>query len=114
MGEGIVVLAGTNRADVLDPAILRPGRFDRTVSVDKPDIKGRRDIFCVHLKGMQLDPLAPIVTQFMESGMDFESATLRAEEDAAANDAEDVKMKAAEVEKMKMEAKEEAKMEEDV
>merc|ERR1712166_767352 len=113
--EGIVVLAGTNRADVLDPAILRPGRFDRTVSVDKPDIKGRRDIFCVHLNGMQLDPLAPIVTQFMESGMDFESATLRAEEDAAAADAEDVKMKAAEVEKMKMEAKEEeAMMEEDV
>jgi len=94
--EGIVVLAGTNRADVLDPAILRPGRFDRTVSVDKPDIKGRRDIFCVHLNGMQLDPLAPVVTQFMESGMDFESATLRAEEEAAA-----------EVAKMKMEAKEE-------
>jgi AFG3 family protein len=92
--EGVVVLAGTNRADVLDPAILRPGRFDRTVSVDKPDIRGRRDIFCVHLKGMQLDPLAPIVTQLMESGLDFEAATLRAEEDAAA-EAEEVKMTAA-------------------
>lgn len=82
--EGVVVLAGTNRADILDPAILRPGRFDRQVSVDKPDIKGRRDIFCVHLNGMQLDPLAPIVTQHMESGMDFDSATLKAQEDAAA------------------------------
>jgi len=53
--SGIVVLAGTNRADVLDPALLRPGRFDRQIVVDKPDIKGRLEIFSVHLKNLLLD-----------------------------------------------------------
>jgi AFG3 family protein len=46
------VLAGTNRADVLDRALLRPGRFDRQISVDLPDIKGRKQIFDVHLKAI--------------------------------------------------------------
>ena len=50
----IVILAATNRADVLDPALLRPGRFDRQIQVEKPDIKGRRSIFEVHLKGITL------------------------------------------------------------
>ncbi|OQR94097.1 cell division protease ftsH [Achlya hypogyna] len=53
--EGVVVLAGTNRVDILDKAILRPGRFDRQITVDKPDIKGRRAIFAVHLKSLHLD-----------------------------------------------------------
>jgi len=53
--SGIVVLAGTNRPDILDPALLRPGRFDRQVVVDKPDIKGRNEIFNVHLKGIKMD-----------------------------------------------------------
>ncbi|KAG9413129.1 hypothetical protein AC1031_016153 [Aphanomyces cochlioides] len=53
--EGVVVLAGTNRVDILDKAILRPGRFDRQITVDKPDIKGRREIFKVHLKSLHLD-----------------------------------------------------------
>ncbi|CAJ0844089.1 4408_t:CDS:2, partial [Entrophospora sp. SA101] len=48
--EHVVVLAGTNRPDVLDPALLRPGRFDRHIAIDKPDIKGRAAIFKVHLK----------------------------------------------------------------
>ncbi|KAJ3089730.1 AAA ATPase afg3, partial [Physocladia obscura] len=48
--EHVVVLAGTNRPDVLDPALLRPGRFDRHISIDRPDIKGRVEIFKVHLK----------------------------------------------------------------
>ncbi|KAJ3316668.1 AAA ATPase afg3 [Blyttiomyces sp. JEL0837] len=48
--EHVVVLAGTNRPDVLDPALLRPGRFDRHISIDRPDIVGRSDIFKVHLK----------------------------------------------------------------
>jgi hypothetical protein len=52
---GVVVLAGTNRADVLDQALRRPGRFDRQITVDKPDLKGRQDIFKVHLKGITLD-----------------------------------------------------------
>jgi len=53
--SGIVVLAGTNRADVLDDALTRPGRFDRQVVVDKPDLQGRKEIFLVHLKGLTLD-----------------------------------------------------------
>lgn len=52
--EHIVVLAGTNRPDVLDPALLRPGRFDRHIQVDRPDVSGRRDIFLVHLKPLKL------------------------------------------------------------
>jgi len=51
---GVVVLAGTNRVDILDQALLRPGRFDRQILVDKPDINGRRQIFEVHLKPLTL------------------------------------------------------------
>jgi len=53
--EGIVVLAGTNRPDVLDPALLRPGRFDRQIVVDKPDLKGRKAILEVHIKGKPVE-----------------------------------------------------------
>lgn len=53
--SGVVVLAGTNRPDILDKALLRPGRFDRTISVDAPDIKGREQIFRVHLKRLALE-----------------------------------------------------------
>ena len=52
--SNIVVLAGTNRADVLDKALTRPGRFDRQITVGAPDIKGRKQIFEVHLKGLNL------------------------------------------------------------
>lgn len=52
---GLVVLAGTNRADVLDPALLRPGRFDRQIAIDKPDLAEREDIFMVHLKKVTID-----------------------------------------------------------
>eukprot|EP00924_Labyrinthula_sp_SR-Ha-C_P005792 snap_masked-scaffold_14-processed-gene-5.48-mRNA-1 protein AED:0.23 eAED:0.23 QI:0/-1/0/1/-1/1/1/0/799 len=52
-GKEVVVLGGTNRVDILDPAILRPGRFDRQIKVDLPDIKGRKEIFLVHLKELQ-------------------------------------------------------------
>ncbi len=48
--SGVVVLAGTNRADVLDKALVRAGRFDRQISIDLPDVKARQDIFMVHLK----------------------------------------------------------------
>lgn len=51
---GIIVLAATNRPDVLDSALLRPGRFDRQISIDKPDVKGREDIFRVHLKPIKI------------------------------------------------------------
>jgi AFG3 family protein len=52
---GVVVLAGTNRVDILDQALTRPGRFDRQIVVDKPDIKGRKAIFLVHLQGIKLE-----------------------------------------------------------
>jgi cell division protease FtsH len=51
----VIVVAATNRPDVLDPALLRPGRFDRQVVLDRPDIKGRREILNVHIKGKPLD-----------------------------------------------------------
>ncbi|PWZ00971.1 putative AFG3-protease of the SEC18/CDC48/PAS1 family of ATPase [Testicularia cyperi] len=52
--EHVVVLAGTNRPDVLDAALMRPGRFDRHIAIDRPDISGRKDIFKVHLKPLKL------------------------------------------------------------
>jgi len=54
--SGIIILAATNRPDVLDPALLRPGRFDRVISIDKPDVIGREAIFNVHLKKIKLAP----------------------------------------------------------
>ena len=51
VNEGIIVMAATNRVDILDPAILRPGRFDRKVVVGRPDVKGREEILNVHVKG---------------------------------------------------------------
>eukprot|EP00529_Nitzschia_sp_RCC80_P005353 CAMPEP_0113501766 /NCGR_PEP_ID=MMETSP0014_2-20120614/33146_1 /TAXON_ID=2857 /ORGANISM="Nitzschia sp." /LENGTH=1005 /DNA_ID=CAMNT_0000396409 /DNA_START=118 /DNA_END=3132 /DNA_ORIENTATION=- /assembly_acc=CAM_ASM_000159 len=52
---GVVVLAGTNRVDILDQALTRPGRFDRQITVDRPDLQGRKEIFNVHLKGLKLE-----------------------------------------------------------
>jgi AFG3 family protein len=52
---GVVVLAGTNRVDILDKALTRPGRFDRQITVDLPDLKGRREVFMIHLNGIKLD-----------------------------------------------------------
>lgn len=54
--DQIVVLAGTNRPDVLDPALMRPGRFDRHIQLDAPDVEGRKAIYQVHLKNLNLDP----------------------------------------------------------
>ena len=54
VNEGIIIIAATNRPDILDPALLRPGRFDRQVVVDKPDVKGRLEILKVHSKGKPL------------------------------------------------------------
>merc|ERR550514_1033883 len=52
---GVIVIAATNRADVLDNALVRPGRFDRRVPVDLPDVKGRVEILKVHVKGKPLE-----------------------------------------------------------
>jgi cell division protease FtsH len=54
VNEGIIVLAATNRVDILDPAILRPGRFDRKIGVNRPDVKGREEILAVHTKNKPL------------------------------------------------------------
>lgn len=54
VNEGIIVLAATNRVDILDPAILRPGRFDRKISVNRPDVGGREDILKIHAKNKPL------------------------------------------------------------
>lgn len=54
--EGIIMIAATNRPDILDSALLRPGRFDRQIVVDRPDIKGRQEILKVHVKGKPISP----------------------------------------------------------
>ena len=60
--EGIIVLAATNRPDILDPALLRPGRFDRQIHVGRPDVKGREEILKVHAKGKKLDATVNLKT----------------------------------------------------
>ena len=52
--DGIIIIAATNRPDVLDPALLRPGRFDRQLTVNLPDVRGREDILKVHAKKVKL------------------------------------------------------------
>ena len=75
--EGIIIIAATNRPDVLDPALLRPGRFDRQVTVNYPDAKGREEILGVHAKGKTFDPnvtLANIAKRTVGfSGADLEN-----------------------------------------
>src|SRR2546423_559392 len=60
--EGVILVAATNRPDVLDPALLRPGRFDRRVIIGLPDIKGRFDILKVHARKIKLDPNVDLMT----------------------------------------------------
>ena len=60
--EGVIVLAATNRPDILDPALLRPGRFDRQIHVGHPDVKGREEILKVHAKGKRLDESVSLKT----------------------------------------------------
>ncbi len=57
---GVILMAATNRPDILDPALLRPGRFDRQVVIDRPDLEGRRGILKVHARGKPLDPAADL------------------------------------------------------
>jgi cell division protease FtsH len=77
VNQGIIVMAATNRVDILDPAILRPGRFDRKVGIGRPDIKGRREILDVHTKGkplgddVDLDQIAQTTAGF--TGADLEN-----------------------------------------
>ncbi len=95
--EGVILLAATNRPDVLDPALLRPGRFDRQIVVDAPDVKGREGILRIHAKKLPLSDdveLALIArgTPGM-SGADLENICNEAALHAARRDAEKVSMK---------------------
>ncbi|WP_156290007.1 ATP-dependent zinc metalloprotease FtsH [Oceanobacillus salinisoli] len=75
--EGIIIIAATNRADILDPALLRPGRFDRQISVDRPDVNGREAVLKVHARNKPLDDSVDLKTIAMRtpgfSGADLEN-----------------------------------------
>lgn len=95
INEGIIVLAATNRVDILDPAILRPGRFDRKVAVGAPDVGGREDILNVHVKNkplaedVDLKQIAQTTAGF--TGADLENLLNEAAIQAAKEDREFVK-----------------------
>ena len=75
VNEGIIVMSATNRVDILDPAILRPGRFDRKVMVGRPDVKGREEILRVHAKGKPLGDDVNL-TQIAQTTAGFTGADL--------------------------------------
>ena len=96
VNEGIIVMAATNRVDILDPAILRPGRFDRKVAVGRPDVKGREEILRVHIQGkplaqdVDLHQIARTTPGF--TGADLENLMNEAAILAARNDRRFIKM----------------------
>ena len=96
VNEGIIVMAATNRVDILDPAILRPGRFDRKVAVGRPDVKGREEILRVHIQGkplaqdVDLHQIARTTPGF--SGADLENLMNEAAILAARDDRRFIKM----------------------
>ncbi|WP_124058178.1 ATP-dependent zinc metalloprotease FtsH [Vaginisenegalia massiliensis] len=75
--EGVIVIAATNRSDVLDPALLRPGRFDRQILVGNPDVKGREAVLAVHARNKKISPLIDLKTIAQQtpgfSGADLEN-----------------------------------------
>lgn len=95
--EGIIIIAATNRADILDPALLRPGRFDRQITVDRPDVKGREAVLNVHArnkpltKDVRLDIIAKRTTGF--SGADLENLLNEAALLAARRNRKDISMR---------------------
>ncbi len=96
VNEGIIVLAATNRVDILDPAIMRPGRFDRKVAVGTPDVKGRREILDVHSRNkpladdVDLDEISKSTAGF--TGADLENLMNEAAIRAAKTDRKFIKM----------------------
>ncbi|MFD0869638.1 cell division protein [Chlamydia abortus] len=94
--EGIIIIAATNRPDILDPALLRPGRFDRQITVDRPDVKGREAVLKVHArnkplaKDVKLDVLARYTTGF--TGADLENLLNEAALIAARRNRKDIGM----------------------
>jgi cell division protease FtsH len=94
--SGVIIMAATNRPEILDPALLRPGRFDRHVAIDKPDIRGREAILMIHAKEVKLDPevdlkkIAALTPGFV--GADLANLVNEAALVAARRDAESVTM----------------------
>lgn len=100
VNEGVIILAATNRADILDPALLRPGRFDRRVAVTVPDVKGREAILNVHAKGkkfaedVELKSLAQTTSGFTGADLENllnEAALLSARDDKKEIDMEELR-----------------------
>ncbi|MGM1050477.1 cell division protease FtsH [Paenibacillus uliginis N3/975] len=95
--EGIIIVAATNRPDILDPALLRPGRFDRQITVDRPDVKGREAVLKVHArnkpltKDVRLDIIAKRTTGF--TGADLENLLNEAALLAARRNRKDISMR---------------------
>lgn len=104
--EGVILIAATNRPDVLDPALLRPGRFDRRVVVPRPDVRGREEILRVHCRRVPLDESVDIVTLARStpgfSGADLENLVNEAALLAARYNKEKVDMKDFELSKDKV------------
>jgi cell division protease FtsH len=94
--EGIIMIAATNRADILDPALLRPGRFDRQITVDRPDVKGREAVLKVHARNkpltddVRLDVIAKRTTGF--TGADLENLLNESALIAARRNRKDISM----------------------
>ncbi len=95
--EGIIIIAATNRPDILDPALLRPGRFDRQITVDRPDLRGREAVLKVHArnkplsKDVKLDVIAKFTTGF--TGADLENLLNEAALLAARRNRKDISMR---------------------
>ena len=94
--EGIIIIAATNRPDILDPALLRPGRFDRQITVDRPDVRGREAVLKVHARNKPLDKTVDMKTIAMRtpgfSGADLENLLNEAALVAARQDKKAISM----------------------
>jgi len=94
--EGIIIIAATNRPDILDPALLRPGRFDRQITVDRPDVTGREAVLRVHARNKPLDPSVDLKAIAMRtpgfSGADLENLLNEAALVAARSDKKKIDM----------------------
>src|SRR5690625_4359952 len=96
VNEGIIIIAATNRPDILDPALLRPGRFDRQITVDRPDVNGREAVLHVHARNKPLDDTVDLKTVAMRtpgfSGADLENLLNEAALVAARHDKKGIDM----------------------
>ncbi|MFZ3579248.1 ATP-dependent zinc metalloprotease FtsH [Virgibacillus sp. DJP39] len=96
VNEGIIIIAATNRPDILDPALLRPGRFDRQITVERPDLKGREEVLAVHIKDKPISASVDLKTIAMRtpgfSGADLENLLNEAALVAARSDKTEIDM----------------------